>query len=160
MVPASNRSSMAASRASAAHASSRNQRRTSYLIKRAQLAVAAHVGAAVAAFELTAAQYTLLSMLSREGGMSSAQIARRLFVTPQAITDIVAGLERRGFIARTPLAGNRRVLQAKLTSRGRRALASCERAVDDAERAVFANLHAREIATLRALLGRLLDPRA
>jgi DNA-binding MarR family transcriptional regulator len=76
--------------------------RLTYLIKRLQMAERARMEDALHAHRVTVHQYTALSLLERRDGLSSAQLARRHFVTPQAMNQLVATLEREGLIRREP----------------------------------------------------------
>ena len=74
---------------------------------------------------VTLHQYTALSILERREGLSSAQLARRHVVTPQAMHQLIASMERDRLIERRPDAANRRILRAWLTEHG---AACCGRA--------------------------------
>ena len=76
---------------------------------------------------VTLHQYTALSILERREGLSSAQLARRHYVTPQAMHQLVATMERDGLIERRPDEANRRILRAWLTGRGAEVLRPCHR---------------------------------
>ena len=97
-------------------------------------------------------QYTALSILERRDGLSSAQLARRHFVTPQAMNQLVALLEREGLVERQPEPGNRRILRASLTDRGRQVLESCHSAVDDLEALMLSALSAEQARDFRRSL--------
>jgi DNA-binding MarR family transcriptional regulator len=98
---------------------------------------------------ITLTQYSILSMVSTTGGMSSADVARRSNVSKQATNQVINALERLGFIERREDPANRRIQRIRLTARGRRILASCDRAVDRGERAFFAALSPARLASLR-----------
>ncbi len=101
-------------------------------------------------------QYTALSVLERRGGLSSAQLARRHFVTPQAANQLVALLERDGLIERQPDPVNRKILRAWLTERGRLVLEPCHRVVDELEEQMLAALTASQAREFRRSLERTL----
>ena len=104
--------------------------RISYAVARLQQLVLAAVSQRVAPHGLTALQFTTLSVLGRYGApLSSSQLARRSFMTAQSMHEVIRRLEREGLIERTPHPSHRRKLPATLTSKGRRILATCERAV-------------------------------
>jgi DNA-binding MarR family transcriptional regulator len=107
-------------------------------------------------FGLTAAQYTVISMLGHSGRLSSAQLSRRFEVTPQTMFKLLAPLRRKGLIARRGLNGDRRALEVSLTQPGRRVLAACEAAVDGLEAELFSGFTGRELRNLRALLAKFL----
>ncbi len=64
---------------------------------------------------VTALQYTALTVLARRDGLTSAELARNSFVTPQAMADLVTALERGGLIVRRRNPDNRRQLLISLT---------------------------------------------
>jgi DNA-binding MarR family transcriptional regulator len=65
--------------------------------------------------------------------MSSAQLAVRSFVSAQSGNEIVAALERMGYIERTPDSTNSRILRIQLTDEGIAMVNRCDAAVDELE---------------------------
>ena len=88
--------------------------------------------------------------------MSSAQLARRHFVTPQAMHQLIAAMERDQLIARRPDEVNRRILRAWLSDRGAEVLAACHRTIDDFERLMLSALTSDEAVMFGRLLERCL----
>ena len=85
-------------------------------------------------YDLTTLQFTTLSVLSRHGApLSTSQLARRAFMTPQSMSEVIHALENKGLIKRNPHPNHRRTLPATLTAKGRRVLAACEEAVSEFE---------------------------
>ena len=113
---------------------------TLYLVKRLELVVRALMDDALRPLGLTAVQYTALSVLARRGGLSSAQLARRSFLRPQTMHEMVSALEGRGQIVREHDPRNRRVLLARLTDGGRDLLARCEPIVRTIEEQMLSSL--------------------
>jgi DNA-binding MarR family transcriptional regulator len=104
--------------------------RISYAIARLQQLILTAVTEEVAPFGLTALQFTTLSVLGRHGApLSNSQLARRSFMTPQSMHEVIHRLEKEGLIKRVPHPEHRRKLPASLTAKGRRVLAACEEAV-------------------------------
>ncbi|PRX47650.1 DNA-binding MarR family transcriptional regulator [Prauserella shujinwangii] len=128
--------------------------RTAYLVKRLELAVRARLDAAVRPHGLTTAQYTALTALRGGPGMSSAQLARRSFVSPQTMQELVVNLERRGLVTRSPSPDNRRVLGISLTDAGEAELRRLDEDVDEIERQMLADLDDEQVAALREALRR------
>jgi DNA-binding MarR family transcriptional regulator len=94
-----------------------------------------------------------LSVLKRHGApLSNAQLARRAYMTPQAMSEVIDALEQKGLIKRNPHPNHRRLLPATLTAKGRRVLAACEDAVDEMEQAMLAGLDTNQRALLRDAL--------
>ena len=127
---------------------------TTYLVKQTEVAIRAHLDAALRDHALTAMQYTALTVLQHRGDLSSAQLARRSFVRPQTMHEMVTGLERQGLVERHPSPDHTRVLLIRLTGTGRTKLAECAADVERIERQMVAGLSPEELKTLRALLDR------
>jgi DNA-binding MarR family transcriptional regulator len=134
--------------------------RLSYVIGRLERALRRRLTAAVEPMGLTLPAYTALSVLRVQDGLSNAQLARRSFVTPQSMSEVLALLVERGYVRRRAEPGHGRVLRTELTKAGNRALDRCDRAVDAIERELLADLDGTEAAELRDVLircGRSLD---
>ncbi|WP_312029952.1 MarR family transcriptional regulator [Actinomycetospora sp. TBRC 11914] len=89
-----------------------------YAVKQVELIVRAHLDDLLRDSGVTALQYTALTVLARRDGLTSAELARNSFVTPQAMADLVNSLERGGFIVRRRNPENRRQLLISLTADG------------------------------------------
>ncbi|WP_326953063.1 MULTISPECIES: MarR family winged helix-turn-helix transcriptional regulator [unclassified Amycolatopsis] len=122
---------------------------TLYLVKRLELAIRALLDDALRELGLTTLQYTALTVLEASGPLSSAQLARRSFLRPQTMHEMVLALEKRGLIERTPKPDNKRVLLASLTGTGRALLAGCAPAVGEVERELLADLSPGQRTTFR-----------
>jgi DNA-binding MarR family transcriptional regulator len=107
--------------------------RLSYVIARLDRAVRAAIEDRLAPFDLTIPQFTTLSVLLRRSGLSNAQLARRSYITPQSMHDVVLALERRGLLQRKPDPAHRKILRTTLTSEGRHVVEQCETAVSAME---------------------------
>src|SRR5919206_2906064 len=79
-----------------------------YAVKQVELVVRAHLDELLRPSAITALQYTALTVLDRRGGLTTAELARNSFVTPQTMGDLVTALERRGLVERRPDPANRR----------------------------------------------------
>jgi DNA-binding MarR family transcriptional regulator len=125
-----------------------------YLIKWAERGLRARVDAALQDLDIKTPEYATLSALQHRKGLSSAELARRAFVSAQAMNQSVMALERRGWIVRTPDPEHSRVLRAHLTPEGKQLLLACDRATAHVERALLAELSNAEVLELRATLQR------
>jgi DNA-binding MarR family transcriptional regulator len=137
-------------------AGQRGQRLT-YLVKRLEMAERARMEEVLRPLGVTLHQYTALSILERREGLSSAQLARRHVVTPQAMHQLIATMERDRLIERRPDEANRRILRAWLTEHGSRVLRACHRAVDEVEERMLSGLAPAEAAAFGRALERCLD---
>ena len=126
--------------------------RLTYLVTRLQWALRGRLDEITQRFDLTPKQYTALSVLAKRPGMSSATLARLTNVTPQASNEMVAVLERKGFLERSTDQTDARRLEMKLTRVGRSALGKCDELVDRLESEVFDLLDATQLATFRSML--------
>lgn len=114
--------------------------RLSYVVGRLDRALRQELDRRLAPYDLTCPQYTALSVLRRTVGLSNAQLARRCYVTPQSMLEVINALERSGYVTREQSPAHRRVLQTQLTARGRAELEECDRAVDAMEREMLAEV--------------------
>jgi DNA-binding MarR family transcriptional regulator len=102
--------------------------------------------------DLTAPQYGALSVLARDPGLSGADLARASNITPQAINEVLATLERKHLIERHPHPTHGRIRQATLTDEGRRRLQAANPAVRALEATIEDGFTAGEIATVKTWL--------
>lgn len=134
-----------------------------YLIKQLELGVRQRLDRLLREQALTVPQYTLLSVLHSSPGLSSAELARRSFVTAQSAHKLVRSLERRGLIARATRPGNRRVLRTHLTEPGLELLRHCDARAGGVEDDLVALLSSAQTSdlwtTLHRCLRALTDPR-
>src|SRR3954468_19773610 len=124
---------------------SRELPRVSYLVKWVERGLRTRLDAALADSDLTTQEYTTLSVLHERDGLSSAQLARRTFVTPLAMNQLVISLERRGLIARRPEAEPGAVFKTSLTSAGRALVKRCDQATRDVEKRLLSGLSQAEV---------------
>jgi DNA-binding MarR family transcriptional regulator len=126
--------------------------RVSYLIKRVERGLRTKLDAALEPLGVTTTEYTALSVLARRSGLSSAQLARRSFVSDQAMNQVVVVLERNGWIERSPDPRHARILRAKLTRAGRSVLVACDRVTAPIERRLLEGLSSEDAEQLRKIL--------
>jgi DNA-binding MarR family transcriptional regulator len=105
-------------------------------LRRAEQALMGHHEAVLRGYGLTMTQYTVLLALSREPGMSGAQLARAGGVTQQSMGSVLTGLQNKGLIDRKPSAVHAKVLIADLTPAGQDVLDKAYREVIVLERAL------------------------
>jgi DNA-binding MarR family transcriptional regulator len=90
-------------------------------VMRVQQIWLARLNETLAPFELTFARYEALMLLylSRTGALPLGKIGARLQVHPTSVTNLIDGLEKLGYVVRTPHPEDRRTTLAAVTSRGR-----------------------------------------
>jgi DNA-binding MarR family transcriptional regulator len=118
--------------------------RLSYVIGRLDRAVRRHLTERLAELGVSLPEYTALSVLRRGGGLSNAQLSRRVLVTPQSAIKVVATLERKGLIERQPDPDHARILRALITKEGHAVLDACDREADEMEARMLEGLSASE----------------
>jgi DNA-binding MarR family transcriptional regulator len=126
--------------------------RVSYLVGRLDRLLARRLTLALAPLGLSLPEYTTLSVLGGSDGLSNAQLARRSLITPQAMNEVLRGLEERGLVLRRPGASRGRVRPAQLTAAGRRALAAGDAATAGVEESLVVAVPAARREMLRELL--------
>ena len=122
--------------------------RISYLIGRLDRAVRRQLEEAVRPQGTTVAGYTVLSLLADRPGQSNAQLARRSFMTPQAMNEVLRRLAADELVERKVSPEHGRVQLTRLTTRGRRVLGACDRAADQVEARMIGDLSDRHVSQL------------
>jgi DNA-binding MarR family transcriptional regulator len=111
--------------------------------------------------ELSLPQLTALSRLDRSGPMTTAALARREQISPQAMGATIASLERLGLVTRSADAADGRLSILGLTADGQAAIRSGRNAVVDRIAAVlgqsFTDQETEILAAAAPLIERLAD---
>ncbi|MFJ6482212.1 MULTISPECIES: MarR family winged helix-turn-helix transcriptional regulator [unclassified Streptomyces] len=123
-------------------------------IRRSEQALMAHHEAVLRTYGLTMTQYTVLLTLSREGGMSGAQLARSCGVTQQSMGSVLTNMEGKELIHRASSPVHAKVQIATLSDEGQALLDRAYREVDVLEQALTDAFTPSEHAALCALLER------
>jgi DNA-binding MarR family transcriptional regulator len=128
--------------------------RVGYELKRVQHDLRLDMEGSLKELDVTTPQYAALSVLAEEPGLSNAALARRSYVTPQTMNQILVRLEAAGLVERVAHPEHGRVLQGYLTTAGKRLRRECAERVDTVEERMLSGLSEDERATLLALLRR------
>ncbi|AZG46800.1 MarR family winged helix-turn-helix transcriptional regulator [Gordonia insulae] len=124
-----------------------------YAIKQVELAIRAHMDDLLRPMNLTALQYTALTVLRRRDGLSSAELARNSFVTAQTMGEMITTLERRGLVQRRVDPADRRRMLTSLTDDARVMLREYDARVDELERTMVDGLSPRQRNAFRDYLS-------
>ena len=127
--------------------------RMTYLVGRLNRALRRRLTEALLPYKLSVAQYTTLSVLHLRGHLSNAQLAKRAFITPQAMNEVMQGLEARKLVTRQASSSHGRIVQLLLTQQGLDLMHECDAAVYCLEQSMLAGLTALERKTLRAAIA-------
>jgi DNA-binding MarR family transcriptional regulator len=129
--------------------------RLGYALRRAQIAVFQDFYQAMGALDVSPAQYSALTVIERNPGLTQTQVADALGIKKGNFVALIKALERRGLVSRDAMPGDRRSFALALTVKGRvlakelvAASAAHERRV---RQAVGGEDYARLFAPLRRL---------
>jgi DNA-binding MarR family transcriptional regulator len=128
-----------------------------WLLKQAFYFTLTTVNEAVSEHGVSTAQIGVLRQLSNEPGLSGAELARRLLISPQGVQLALTALERRNLVQRKQDPQHGRILQAFLTDQGRKVAGAVVNDAIAAHDKVFGVLTKAEQKTLRELLGRVVE---
>jgi len=95
--------------------------------------------------------------MDRPRGSRVTELARHANVSAQAMTEVVAHLERHGYVERVPDPTDGRAKLVRLTARGHEVYAVAAELILELERAWAARLGERKFGQLKELLGELWD---
>lgn len=126
--------------------------RLGYLLKHAQLRLAAFTAPALAPFGITGRQLAVLMTIDDAVPLSQQDVAGRLGVDRTTMVALIDELEDKGLVQRRPDPADRRRNVVTLTGAGHTTMAGAIAASDDAERQFLSQLSADEAASLRAAL--------
>ena len=131
--------------------------RVTWALRRADLAMQAVKEPPLRDVGLSGSHYALLANLQTTPGLTGAELARLVGVTPQAVALLIAKLIERGLIERRRHPRHRNVQELHLTEDGRQELAKAEHIISDLERHLREALGAQRHARLRELLEQVID---
>jgi len=126
---------------------------TLYLVHVLTHATRTRLDDALRHLELSAFQYTILSVLARNENLSSSRLSRRFHVTPQAMGETILLLEKKGLIERREDPDNKKALLLSLTKNGRAVGKEGDGIVARLERTIFGGCSAAELDALRKTLS-------
>lgn len=106
------------------------------------------------AYDLSGPHVIALVTLHHESGLSNAQLARRCFVTPQSMNEVVLELERRKLLTRAPDPSNQRILRAQLTQSGKKVIDAWEARIAELEQRLLYGFSEQEARRFRRSVAR------
>jgi len=131
--------------------------RVSWALRQADWAVQGLKEQRLRSLGMAAAHYSLLICVHTEPGLTGAEAARRLNVTPQAVASLVSRLEGRGQLERRSHPRHRHVQELHLTDAGREVLRGADDVVSEIEEQIARKLGRDDTTRLTALLGQVAD---
>jgi DNA-binding MarR family transcriptional regulator len=128
-----------------------------YALARAGAAVDAAFSRQLGTVGLRPHTFFVLVHLAREPALTSAELARRLELTPQSMSALLQGLADAGWVERPAGARRGQRIDIRLTDAGRRALLAAGPVLAELGRPETIGLTSAEAGTLHALLQRVLS---
>ena len=128
-----------------------------YLLMRVHRALRATIDETLRPHGYTLPQAAVMFALAHKSGLSTADLARRAFVTPQAMGEVLAGLEAKGCVIRRAHDSHGRIQPAELTPAGVEARKMCHAVVAEAGAQMLSGFSADEERLLGELLERCLE---
>jgi DNA-binding MarR family transcriptional regulator len=124
-----------------------------YRIRRAQLWVFKDVSRRLTAFDISPAQFSVLSVIAANPGVNQLAIAQLLLIERAGLGRLVDHLERRALLQRSPSAVNRRYYALYLTNAGTTLLGRMRPAIAESEKTLAAKLGQRAYRQLHQALS-------
>ena len=124
-------------------------------LRRAQSASFRHLDRAARDLDLTPGQFSLLTLLRLNPGISQKSVSQLFGVDTSTVSPVLEAMARRGLITRTRAENDRRTYALALTAEGERALGTMRRHVEAQETLMAAILKPGERDHLLDMLTRL-----
>lgn len=124
-------------------------------LRQAQVASFRHLERTAAAAGLTPGQFSLLTFLDENAGVSQKTVSQRFGVDTSTLSTALDALARRGLVRRARSAADRRAYALSLTAAGRSALADMRKKIEAQEALMLSALSERERDQLLDMLARL-----
>ncbi len=131
------------------------ERLVGYNLKRVYMLIRADFRETLGPDGLTPRAFSALSLVTGTPGITQSDLSRILGVERSGLVAIVDDLEARGYLARRPVPGDRRVQSLQPTAAGAAAFAATLAAVEAHEDRILGVLSADERAALLALLRKV-----
>ena len=128
-----------------------------YNARRAALHIIGVFMERMAAYELKVVEFSVLSLLAHNPGLTSRHVCATLSIIPPNLVGLVAALEKRGLLGRRPHPSDGRAMGLYLTQNGEALTAEAEQAVAQLEVDATAKLTTSERKTLIRLLQKVYD---
>jgi DNA-binding MarR family transcriptional regulator len=119
--------------------------RFGYILKRAQQALRARMDSELRLHKLTTPQYAVLTVVAATPDISNADLAKATFVTPQTMQGIIATLEKRGLLERSPDPQHGRRLMTQLTTSGEKAMRAADATIKRVEAIMVNSITVQDI---------------
>ena len=131
--------------------------RPGFLIRRLHQIHMAIFAEECATFDVTPVQYSVMTVLLAQSDLDQASVAAQVGIDRANTTDVIARLERKGWLSRKADAADARLKRCALTPAGRKLALRMAEAVERAHARTIAALPEKQHADFLAALQRLVD---
>lgn len=129
-----------------------------YNARRASLTIVEHFMRRMAPYDLRIVDFSVLSLIAHNPGITSRQLCSTLGVLPPNLVGIIGALEKRQLIERQPHPSDRRATGLHLSEQGTALVQQAEVTAAELEEDATARLTASERKTLMRLLQKIYRP--
>ena len=126
-----------------------------YNASRASHTLVSYFMRGVRAFDLRTVDFSVLSVMAHQPGVTSRQLCQLLNVLPPNMVVLLRDLDKRGLIERTPHPTDGRAVGLSLSPQGKALMKKAEKAATDADTQGTAHLSPAERKTLVRLLQKI-----
>ena len=126
-----------------------------YNTRRAALVILEHFGQHMAVYDLRPVDFSILSLITHNPGITSRQLCAGLGIRPPNLVAMVAMLSKRSLIERQPHAHDGRAMSLYLTAAGRSLMLRAEETAAALELQATSALNATERGQLIGLLQKI-----
>ena len=126
-----------------------------YNARRASLAAIELFHESMAAFGLKPVEFSVLSVIAHNAGITSRQLCAALGIRPPNLVGLINQLEKRELLVRKPHPSDGRAMGLHLTASGRKLARDAERTLQDTEQRVTQALSPGEVRQLIRLLQKV-----
>ena len=126
-----------------------------YNLRRAQVASFKHLDRIAGTLELSPGQFSLLTFLERNPGVSQKSVSHAFGVDTSTLSPVLAALSTRGLLRRGRASHDRRNYAISLTADGQRRLADMRTQIEAQEAVMAGALDAGERTQLLTMLGKI-----
>ncbi len=126
-------------------------------LKRAERSAARYIDAKLRGTGLTKSQFGVIEALAHKHKASSAELARTVFVSPQAMVRLITALEEKRYIERSQSEVSARIIDARLTPAGRAAWRRASASLAEIDAKLAEEFSPAEVARFSRFLARISD---
>lgn len=126
-----------------------------YNARRATSAIMALFDERMAALDLKPVEFSILSVIGNNPGVTPSQLCAELAVLPPHLTKLLARLDKRQLLTRAVLAADKRAICLRLSAEGATLLAQAEVTVTQLEADAASALTGKQLKTLIELLQKI-----